>query len=118
MPKMMECRTNCAIFCFRIPRLKLFPSTRSRHRAISLRDIRSNAWLVVVKLVIPVPVKHAIDLEDVAVCLNVGVRSQCMSHVQFVSGFRTSVPENLLPVPSKHRTNFFGACTRPRETAP
>lgn len=42
----------------------------SRHRATSLRNVRPNAGLVVMELIIAIAVKHAVDLEDVGVSVS------------------------------------------------
>lgn len=55
------------VFRFRIPVLDFSSSRCRRHRAAGLRNVCSDAGLVVMVLIVIVPIKHAVDLEDVGV---------------------------------------------------
>lgn len=55
------------VFRFRIPVLDLSSPRCRRHRAAGLRNVCSDAGLVIMVLIVVVPIKHAIDLEDVGV---------------------------------------------------
>ena len=63
----VERGADCHIFRFRIPVPNLFSPRCRRHGAARLRNVCSDAGLVVMILIVVGPIKHAIDLEDVGV---------------------------------------------------
>lgn len=63
----IEGGTDGTVFRFRVPVFNLSNAASSGHRAASLRNVRANAGLVVMELIIAIAVKHAVDLEDIGV---------------------------------------------------
>lgn len=58
---------NRAVLRFCVPVFESIDTSCPRHRAVGLRNVGSNAGLIVMKLIIAIAVKHTIYLEDIGV---------------------------------------------------
>lgn len=63
----VEGGANGAVLRFCVPVLETIDTARPRHRTVGLRNVGSNARLVVMKLIIAIAIKHTIYLEDIGV---------------------------------------------------
>lgn len=56
-----------AVFRFCVPVLETIDASSPRHWAVGLRNVGSNARLIVMKLIVAIAVKHTIYLENIGV---------------------------------------------------